>query len=250
MSENALGKATDSSDRGEKSLSMDGVTILHCFADRGVESEALTAYGEVIRVGLDPKDTNDSIPIKADAKTLPFADGVTFDLGLFHPPCTKWSDMPSVNPEDHQNLIPLAREIAQQYCDHYIIENKPRAPLIDAVTLNGGMFGLPIEYERAFETTFSVDQPPRYRTFGTTDGQPFFDSEHSTEWWATAKGYSPNYPNGPLSRNCVPRAYLEYLLRNWIEAVDNEERPCYANYDKEMDAKRSKESNSELSMFN
>jgi len=41
--------------------------ILHCFADYGTESEVLSDFGNVIRVGIDPKDTNESTPIKADA---------------------------------------------------------------------------------------------------------------------------------------------------------------------------------------
>jgi len=65
--------------------------ILHCFADYGTESEVLSDFGNVIRVGIDPKDTNESTPIKADAHIedkewdLPIKDDVTFDLGLFHP---------------------------------------------------------------------------------------------------------------------------------------------------------------------
>jgi len=59
--------------------------ILHCFADYGTESEVLSDFGNVIRVGIDPKDTNESTPIKADAHIedkewdLPIKDDVTFD---------------------------------------------------------------------------------------------------------------------------------------------------------------------------
>jgi len=136
--------------------------ILHCFADHGTEAEVLSAYGDVIRVGHGARDTNQSHPIKADARQLPFGDNVRFDFGLFHPPCTPWSDMPDANKAgDAPNLIPLAREIAEKHCDYWVIENKPRAPLDDPVLLNGDHFGLPIEYERAFETNFPVEEPPR-----------------------------------------------------------------------------------------
>jgi hypothetical protein len=242
MQENALGKASSDSDRSD-------MKILHCFADDGVESEALSEFGTVVRVGLDPSDKNRSNPIKADATLLPIQDGVQFDLGLFHPPCTKWSDMPSADTESAPNLIPDAREIAREYCDHYIIENKPQAPLIDQTELNGRMFGLPVEYTRAFETTFEVDTPPIQSQLGKTEGQPFFDSEHSKEWWAAAKGYPPRYSKGHLSRNCLPRAYVYHLLQHWLKAVDRQERPDYSDYDKEMDAKRAKESNTQLSRF-
>jgi hypothetical protein len=215
----------------------------------GVESEVLSNYGEVVRIGHNAKDTNSSHPVIADANELPFKESTTFDLGLFHPPCTKWSDMPSADTEAAPNLIPLSREIAHKHCDEWIIENKPRAPLQNPVRLNGGMFGLPLDYERAFETSFELEQPPDYRTFGDTDGQPFFYTEHSKEWWAAAKGYTPNYSAKHLSRNAVPRVALEYILRAWIKATDEAERPDYSNYDKQMDTKRAKEQNNSLEAY-
>lgn len=219
--------------------------ILHCFADDGVESEALSEFGTVYRVGLDPTDKNASQPIKADADLLPFKDGVRFDLGLFHPPCTKWSDMPSADTENAPNLIPTARNIARQYCDHYVIENKPRAPLVDQTNLNGRMFGLSMKYERAFEASFEIPTPASQARLDT-QATPFFDSEHSREWWATAKGYPPKYSKGHLSRNCLPRQYVYHIMRAYITATDTEERPDYSNYDEEMDAQRSREVNQEL----
>jgi hypothetical protein len=41
----------------------DEPSILHCFADYGVESEILSWYGDVVRVGIDARDTNESEPI-------------------------------------------------------------------------------------------------------------------------------------------------------------------------------------------
>jgi len=223
--------------------------ILHCFADHGVESECLADYGDVIRIGLNAVDTNQSHPIKADAKSLPFTESAEFDLGLFHPPCTKWSEMPSADTKNAPNLIPLAREIAEQHCENYIIENKPRAPLTNQVTLSGDMFGLPVDYKRAFETSFPLEQPPQQQRFSDSPGQPFFYTEYSKEWWASAKGYSPNYSAKHLSRNAVPRVYLEYILRHWIEATDTEDKPDYSEYDKEMDAQRAKIANTQLTEY-
>jgi len=195
--------------------------ILHCFADEGVESEALCAYGDVVRVGLDPRDTNESQPIKADANALPFKDGATFDLGLFHPPCQRWSSLTHIHgdPEDHPNLIPLSREIAQQHCDEYIIENVPRAPLKNKTLLNGRMFGLPITYTRAFETSYHTPDPP-FNTglddFHTTDATPG-DWNGSKNVWKSIKGYSGDYTEHTIKREAIPRAYIDYLLRPLLE---------------------------------
>ena len=193
--------------------------ILHCFADQGVESEALSAYGNVYRIGLNAVNTNESQPIKADARHLPISPNVTFDLGLFHPPCQRWTPGAKMNKttENHENLIPVARQIAEQHCDEWIIENVPNAPLNDPVTLNGGMFGSPLHYERAFETSYHVDQP-RNQTRLTNLG--YFDRHHenggfqgSKELWKSAKGYSGDYNAKSLSRSAIPRAYINYLIR-------------------------------------
>jgi len=191
--------------------------ILHCFADHGTEAEALGAYGDVVRIGLNARDTNDSHPITAHAHALPFDESAQFDLGLFHPPCTKWSDMPDANKNgDAPDLIPLAREIAEAHCDHWVIENKPRAPLEDPTVLTGKMFGLPIVYERAFETSFEVTGIPEPREIDT-EISPYFYSDRSKQWWAAAKGYGTQYPKGHLAKNCVPRPYVELLVRNFLE---------------------------------
>lgn len=222
--------------------------FLHVFADKGVESEVLTEYGDVIRLSINPEDTNASQPIRADATQAPFADGVQFDLGLLQPPCTKWSEMPSADTEAAPNLIPAARKLARQHCDDFIIENKPRAPLMDPTTLSGEMFGLPIQYERAFETTFEVTPPPAQSTFGRTLS-PFYYTEKSREWWAATKGYPPTYKHQHLAKNCVPRPFVEHLLRAWLSARDTEDRPDYSDYDKEMDASRARETNSCLDEY-
>jgi hypothetical protein len=244
--------------------------ILHCFADYGTESEVLSDFGTVVRVGIDPHDTNDSQPIAADAHIsdkdweFPFKDDVTFDLGVFHPVCTKWAATTSISgdPEEHENMIPSARQIANRYCRHHIIENVVRAPLQDPVKLNGRMFGLPIEYERAFETSFHVPEPPRNGSLLTSDGpsdnvetSSFFFSERSKEWWAAAKNYSPHpYPKSHLAKNAIPAPFIYYLLRAWIMAYEGEngsleERTDYSNYDEEMDTKRKKYHNSQLDEF-
>jgi len=192
--------------------------ILHCFADTGVECEALSAYGDVTRVGIDPTDNpyTDEL-IAADACELELDQ--TFDLGLFHPPCQRWtpgSQMQGTT-ENHDNLIPVARELAERYCDEWIIENVPQAPLNNPVRLNGGMFGLPLHYERGFETSYHVDQP-RNQTRLTDGGT--FDSHHakgdwtgSKELWKSTKGYTHEWPSNPLKRSAIPRAYINYLVR-------------------------------------
>jgi hypothetical protein len=196
--------------------------ILHCFADEGIEAEALSAFGSVTRVGLDPVDNQytDEL-IACDARDVSFDR--TFDLGLFHPPCQRWTPGAKMNgtDEDHENLIPLARELGREYCDAWIIENVPQAPLHQPLVLNGGMFGLPLHYERAFETSYHVDQP---RHQSRLSGPGGFERHHenggfqgSLQLWKSAKGYSGDYSARSLKREAIPRAYINYLVRPLLD---------------------------------
>lgn len=197
---------------------MSGWRILHCFADTGVECETLTAYGDVTRVGINPEDNPyTEHVIQADARTLEL--DTSFDLGLFHPPCQRWTPGAQQHhtEDDHENLIPVARELAREYCDEWIIENVPQAPLNDAVTLNGGMFGLPLHYERCFETSYHVPQPRRQTRLVEHET---FDKHHETggwygdlDIWKSVKGYSGEWPSEAFKRSAIPRQYLDYLIR-------------------------------------
>jgi len=197
--------------------------ILHVFADTGVECEVFSGYGTVTRLGIDakPNPYTDEV-IVADAHDADEHLSREFDLGVFHPPCQSWTPGAQQHGTegDHPNLIPLARSIAREFCDEWIIENVPQAPLHDAVVLNGGMFGLPLHYERAFETSYHVAQPRRQTRLSEHET---FDKHHSTGgWqgdksiWKSVKGYSHDWPSDPLKRSAIPRAYINYLLRSLL----------------------------------
>ena len=247
--------------------SYDEPLILHCFADYGVESEILSGYGNVVRVGIEPLDTNDSEPVQADAHILdddkewdmPFKQDVRFDLGFFHPVCSKWASTTSISgtPDDHTNMIPSARSIAERYCDHYVIENVPRAPLENPVVLDGRMFGIPIKYERAFETSFDVPQPPRYQRFwakdgdtGTVETSSFFFTERSRKWWASVKSAPPrDYPKEHLAKNTIPGQYIHHVCRAWLAVYEEDNGIDYSDYDQRMETQRRQEANRTLSDY-
>lgn len=242
-------------------------SILHCFADYGVESEVLGCYGNVVRIGINTHDMNKSEPITADAdilngskdQQLPFRNNVTFDLGIFHPVCSKWSSTTSISgdPDDHVNMIPSARSIGNQYCEDYVIENVPRAPLEDPTVLDGRMFGLPIKYERAFETTFRVPQPPQYDRFWGKDGKSdtaetssFFFTERSRKWWASVKGVPPGkYPKQHLAKNTIPGAYIHHVCRAWLQVFEQNNNIDYSDYDERMETQRRRKANQSLSDY-
>lgn len=197
--------------------------IGHFFADVGVESEPLSAYGEVHRFGLDPADS----PFTAETYAVDLAeetpDVEPFDLALLHPPCPRWSRATrGRDPDRHPDLIPRAREIAAELAEEYIIENVPDAPLHDPVRLDGRMFGLPIQYERAFETSFHVEEPPRYQNL-MADGGPFAAHSETGGWqgsqrlWRSAKQVTGDYPSKDMKRSGIPAPYIHYLMRWYHE---------------------------------
>lgn len=217
------------------------IKILHAFADVGTESEALVAHGEVVRVGLDPRDSNESIPIQADCYELPFEKN-SFDLGLLHPECGKFSQVTSISgdPDEWPNQIPRAREIGEQYCENYIIENVPKAATVDdglqkpnggsLVKLDGRQYGLPIRFERAFETSFPVDAPPVQQPL-EQEVSPYFSADRSTEWWRAVKGYSGRYNKKAVARNCIPRPMIDFLLRQyWKHVGETDSQPARSSH--------------------
>ena len=221
--------------------------IYHLFADRGVESEVLGQYGRVVRVGLDPRANDVSEAVCGDATELPLRPDA--DLAVWHPPCAHWSRMTRISgdPAEHPDLIDDARQVAQRVADEYVIENVPAAPLHDPVVLDGRMFGLPIRCERAFETSFHVEQPARYASLSDeAETSPYFFADRSRDWWAVAKGYSPSYPKEHLAKNSIPAPYIRHLLRCWlVECRDGARGADYQSHD-ELDVAARREKNHTL----
>jgi len=200
--------------------------IYHLFADVGVESESLSAYGSVVRVGLDPQDTEFSMAVKADATRPPLAE--TADLAVLHPPCQRWSTATRITgtQDEHPDLLDDAREVAGEIADDYVIENVPDAPLDDPVVLSGEMFGLPVPFKRAFETSFEVPEPPRQPTIEGY-AEPFERDDGSLglflgekDYWRTIKQVSGDYPAKPLKHSGIPAPYLHYLAYWWLRSRD------------------------------
>ena len=224
--------------------------ILQVFADSGAENPTMDNYGDVLRLSININANQWSDAVQCDATQLPLKDSAQFDLGWFHPPCggvSPMSDTGNGSRDDWPDLIPVAREIAEQHCDEWVIENKPRDSLNETVTLDGHMFNLGIEYKRAFETSFLVDQPPMQNKIAETS--PFYYSERSHGWWAGVKGSSTEFTKEHLAKNTIPSAYIDYIMRHYSEHMANPDRPDYSDYDRKMQTQRRAATNEKLDMW-
>jgi len=201
----------------------EGKRIAYLFADHGVEAEVLSAVGHVTRFTIDPRP-NESVDETVQMDLMKETPTGEFDLAVLHPACTKWSDMPDVNPDDHDNQIPRARKIGEKIATDYVIENKPRAPLEDPTVFHGRMFGLPLAYERAFETTFPVHAPARQKALDEKTVSPYYYSDRSVEWWHVTKGYHGDYPKQHLAKNALPASYVQVLIRSWLQDWNIQDR--------------------------
>lgn len=186
--------------------------IYHIFADTGIESEILSEYGEVVRIGLNPTRNSYDNAVKADAYHVPIRKKA--DLVFLQPECKKWSPLGNGT---GPNQISKAREIGQKYGKDYIIENVPNNDeLRHDVRLYGSNFGLPVSYSRVFETSFELGDRPSFKDIDTTVS---IRNSHfrSKEWWQNTKGYDTHRDRKDIVvKEGIPAAYVEWLLEEWV----------------------------------
>ncbi len=89
---------------------------------------------------------------QADALTFPLEG---YDAYAASPPCQAYSQAVKIKDRlKHPDLISATRE--RLLGKVYVIENVPRAPLVNYFTLCGSSFGLPIRRHRIFESNIFV----------------------------------------------------------------------------------------------
>lgn len=109
-------------------------------------------------------------------------DGYPVQFSAIHasPPCQAYTNAQRINGNDHPDLVEQTRELLEQTCLPYVIENVPGAPLKDPVTLCGAMFNIETYCHREFETNWPLQQPehPEHIAKTTKMGRPPVDGEY------------------------------------------------------------------------
>jgi DNA (cytosine-5)-methyltransferase 1 len=110
---------------------------------------------EVVGVDIKPQPHYPFEFYQADALTYPL-DG--FDVIHASPPCQAYCALRHLRPErDYPDLIVATRGRLIRSDVFYVIENVPKAPLIDPVRICGSWFGLRVRRHRMFESNSPID---------------------------------------------------------------------------------------------
>lgn len=95
---------------------------------------------------------------QADALTYPL-DG--FDVIHASPPCQAHSALRHLRPEiEYPCFIERTKEMLIRWGGVWVIENVPRAPLVDPIQLCGSSFGLKVRRHRLFESNVCLHGLP------------------------------------------------------------------------------------------
>lgn len=142
------------------------------------------------------------------------------------PPCQRYSRMTMAVPrEDRADLLGPTRDLLQVLPQPWVIENVPGAPMRPDHRLCGCIFGLGVQRERWFETSwraFDLRQPCQH-------AEPPVDPQRSfcTRWYQqhgrvanrseVAAAFGIDWMTSAELRQAIPPAYTEYIGRQLID---------------------------------
>ena len=133
--------------------------LLDLFCGAGGAGMGYSRAGfEVVGVDIAPQKHYPFEFHQADALEYLAQHGAEFDAIHASPPCQRYSAITHAKrtENNYPDLIPSTRE-ALIKCDRpYVIENVPRAPLINPLILCGTMFDLHVIRHRLFEMSNSI----------------------------------------------------------------------------------------------
>lgn len=179
-------------------------------ATRGLQQAGFHVTG--VDIAPQPRYVGDAF-VQADALAFPL-DG--FDFVWASPPCQAYSLGSLRWPKRWPDLVAPVRERLAP-CRAWVIENVPRAPLRNPVTLCGTMFGLRVVRHRLFESSFALTAPPhrcaprgctKRKEYVTCAGHGGFGS-NSFPVWCRAMGI--DWMNKYELSQSIPPAYARHI---------------------------------------
>lgn len=149
------------------------------------------------------------------------------------PPCqlfTVYRNLKKNQNDNHVNLIPQTRRALHATRLPYVIENTPKAPLIDPLTLCGTSFNLEVRRHRIFESDFYIEPMPcahdRFteRKYPGSTNRPNGRTVCQIGEWKVPlaiqqKAIGINWMNMKELSQAIPPAYTEYIGKYLMEII-------------------------------
>lgn len=130
--------------------------LLDLFCGAGGASVGYYQAGfEVVGVDIKPQPHYPFEFHRLDALDFPLELMRTFDAIHASPPCQAYSVANNIWGHDHPELIEPTRDRLLAAGKPYIIENVPKAPLVDPLLICGLAIGCNVKRHRHFETNFT-----------------------------------------------------------------------------------------------
>ena len=198
---------------------------------------------DVVGVDIKPQPNYPFTFFKADALSILTRliwgrDDLGPDAIHASPPCQAfvgWQNIAALRgrPNEHPNHIPAVRDLLKLTGLPYVIENIVGAPLQDAVTLCGSMFGLNVQRHRLFESNVLLLRPTacghtgdELGVYGKLDGRRLFTRKDGSEQRnpkdlkEASKAMGIDWMDWDELREAIPPAYTEFIGRQLIRAVE------------------------------
>ena len=216
--------------------------LLDLFCKAGGASVGYHRAGfEVIGVDIAPQPNYPYRFIQADAIDLLtswvggghwFHELPTVAAWHASPPCQRYSSMTRVrgNPADHPDLVSPTRALLMATGLPYAIENVEGAPLQDAITLCGSMFGLGVRRHRQFEVhdvdllVAPCDHSRRaVPVYGNAGGSSRRDGIKFPTTAERMAAMGIDWMTGAELSQAIPPAYTEFIGRRLMAAIGGHE---------------------------
>lgn len=189
---------------------------------------------DVIGVDIEPQPRYPFEFVQADAMTFPLEG---FDVIHASPPCQRYSTMTKKwgREDNHPDYIEELRlRLVEQFDDSgalYVIENVPGAPLYNAFTYCGSMFGLgsqgyQLRRHRLFESnvwmwppTYCSHRRPTLGVYGHAGGSSKRDGLKFPGVDAWREGMGIDWMTGEELAEAIPPAYTEYIGKQLMAVI-------------------------------
>ena len=149
-----------------------------------------------------------------------------YDVIAASPPCQKWCNHNKNNGhKNYPDLITPLRDLLTAIGKPYIIENVPKAPLMNPIMLCGAMFNLKVYRHRMFESNLFIKAPTHYlhndntpqAGHGGISNKGFISvSGHFSNVPYAQKAMDINWMGQEGLREAIPPAYTEFIGRQII----------------------------------